>query len=121
MKNLCKPFAFDISDAGCATDNAQLEIFPCTELVDRFTPIDNNPLFSTCGMDMFLQRFDRCALPFGVLVAATEAIDDQNLLASARIVAEFLDQDRDGKIIKLHFNSNLICIVLITCRSSGFN
>ena len=93
MKNLYESFDFDISDAGCATDNAQLEIFPCSELVDRFSPIDDNPLFSTCGMDLFLPRFDRCALPFGVLVAATEAIDDQNLLASARIVAELLDQD----------------------------
>lgn len=56
-------------------------------------------------MDLFLPKFDRCALPFGILVAATEAIDDQNLLASARIVAEFLDQDRDGKIIELYFDS----------------
>ena len=46
---------------------------------------------------MFLEFHDRCVLPFGVLVAATPVVNDTNLLHVAKIVAEFIDQDLDGK------------------------
>ena len=47
---------------------------------------------------MFVEYHDRCVLPFGVLVAATPAVNDTNLLRIAKIVAEFIDQDLDGKL-----------------------
>ena len=40
--------------------------------------------------------FTKCAEPFGILVAGTTQMSDFTVLQTAKIMAEMLDQDRDG-------------------------
>lgn len=40
--------------------------------------------------------FSRCAMPFGVLLAADDRMPDAYLALAAAVLAEMLDQDRDG-------------------------
>ena len=42
--------------------------------------------------------FTKCAEPFGILVAGKTKRDDKTVLAMAKVVAELLDQNKDGKI-----------------------
>ena len=42
--------------------------------------------------------FTKCAEPFGILVAGKTKTTDKTVLAMAKVVAELLDQNRDGKI-----------------------
>ena len=42
--------------------------------------------------------FTKCAEPFGILIAGTKKITNKSVLAMAKVVAELLDQNKDGKI-----------------------
>ena len=41
--------------------------------------------------------FTKCAEPFGILVAGSKGMSDFTVLQTAKIMAELLDQNRDGK------------------------
>ena len=41
--------------------------------------------------------FTKCAEPFGILVAGHKGMSDFTVLETAKIMAELLDQNRDGK------------------------
>jgi hypothetical protein len=40
--------------------------------------------------------FTKCAEPFGILIAGTKKITNKSVLAMAKVVAELLDQNKDG-------------------------
>ena len=42
-------------------------------------------------------KFTKCAEPFGILVAGSKKMSDFTVLQTAKIIAELLDQNRDGK------------------------
>ena len=42
--------------------------------------------------------FTKCAEPFGILIARSNKVTDKSVLAMAKVVAELLDQNKDGKI-----------------------
>ena len=44
--------------------------------------------------------FTKCAEPFGILIAGSKKIADKSVLAMAKVVAELLDQNKDGKILR---------------------
>ena len=41
--------------------------------------------------------FTKCAEPFGILIAGSKGMTDKTVLAMATVVAELLDQNKDGK------------------------
>ena len=47
---------------------------------------------------LFAKGFTKCAEPFGILIAGSKNITDKSVLAMAKVVAELLDQNKDGKI-----------------------
>ena len=42
-------------------------------------------------------NFTKCVEPFGILVAGSAGMTDFTVLETAKIMAELLDQNRDGK------------------------
>ena len=47
--------------------------------------------------------YTKCLLPFGVLVVAHKNIENAGLLTTAKIVAELIDQDRNGYNFSITF------------------
>ena len=47
--------------------------------------------------------YTKCLLPFGVLIVANKNIENAGLLTTAKIVAELIDQDRNGYNFSLFF------------------
>ena len=47
---------------------------------------------------LLAKGFTKCAEPFGILIAGTLKVTDKSVLAMAKVVAELLDQNKDGKI-----------------------
>ena len=83
----------------CPTDNARVEIFACSELPKWYVDGESDN-FKTGVQLLVSNGFTKCALPFGVMMVADESMPDSSILASAKILAEFLDQDRDGKYFR---------------------
>ena len=42
--------------------------------------------------------FNKCAEPFGILIAGSKNVTDKSVLTMAKVVAELLDQNKDGII-----------------------
>ena len=40
--------------------------------------------------------YTKCLLPFGILIVANGTFENDGLLSTAKIVAELIDQDRNG-------------------------
>ena len=83
----------------CPTDNARVEIFACSELPKWYVDGESDN-FKTGVQLLVSNGFTKCALPFGVMMVADESVPDSSILASAKIFAEFLDQDRDGNYFR---------------------
>jgi len=45
---------------------------------------------------LFAKGFTKCAEPFGILIAGSKKITKKSVLAMAKVVAELLDQNKDG-------------------------
>ena len=84
----------------CPTDNAWVEIFACSELPEWYDNGDS--YYFQMGVQLLVSHgFTKCALPFGVMMVADGSVPDSSILASAKILAEFLDQDRDGNYLRI--------------------
>ena len=79
----------------CPTDTAGVEIFPCNELSQKFGT--QNPNFEIGVQHLLSYGFTKCALPFGIIVAGDQKLTDSGILATAKIAAELIDQNKDGK------------------------
>ena len=40
--------------------------------------------------------FTKCVMPFGIIVVGHKSLSDAGILTTAKIVAELIDQDRNG-------------------------
>ena len=76
--------------AAKATDKANVNVIACKD-AKTVSAADKKTL-ATNG-------FTKCAEPFGILVAGSKFMTDFTVLDTARILAEMLDQDRDGRSI----------------------
>ena len=74
--------------ASKTTDKANVKVIACKD-AQTVSAADKKTLASN--------QFTKCAEPFGILVAASKGMTDFTVLDTARIVAEMLDQNRDGK------------------------
>ena len=80
----------------CKTDAAAVKIFPCKQLPQKFKKV------STTGAQYIVkQGLTKCALPFGIIVAGDSKLNDSTVLATAKIVAELIDQNKDGNNLKI--------------------
>ena len=72
-----------------STDKANVKVIKCKD-AQTVTKDDKSSLKEA--------GFTKCAEPFGILVAGKTKTTDKTVLAMAKVVAELLDQNRDGKI-----------------------
>ena len=49
--------------------------------------------------------YTKCLLPFGILIVANGTFENAGLLSTAKIVAELVDQDRNGIFFYSQFNN----------------
>ena len=80
---------FFFSVHATSTDNANVKVIACKNAQTVSTK--DKATLKTNG-------FTKCAEPFGILIAGTKKITNKSVLAMAKIVAELLDQNKDGKI-----------------------
>ena len=57
--------------------------------------------------------YTKCLLPFGILIVANGTFENAGLLSTAKIVAELIDQDRNGIYFLQSFAKILILLVFI--------
>ena len=76
--------------AAKSTDNANVKVIACK---------DAQTVSATDKYTLAYNGFTKCAEPFGILVAGSKFMTDFTVLDTARILAEMLDQDRDGRSI----------------------
>ena len=81
----------------CKTDTANVKIFDCKDLPNKFTDMT---ISQQAANTLKNKGYSKCVLPFGVLVAGKSNFEDSGILTTAKIVAELIDQDRDGKVVK---------------------
>ena len=86
IKNSC---TFFVSVHASSTDKANVKVIECKN-AQTVSTTDKATLKSN--------RFDKCAEPFGILIAGSKKITKKSVLAMAKVVAELLDQNKDGKI-----------------------
>ena len=72
-----------------STDNANVKVINCNNA--QTVSANDKTKLSENG-------FTKCAEPFGILIAGSKKITDKSVLAMAKVVAELLDQNKDGKI-----------------------
>ena len=77
-----------------ATDKANVKVIACNN-AQTVTAADKQTLANN--------DFTKCAEPFGILVAGSKGMTDFTVLDTARILAEMLDQNRDGKKVVNNF------------------
>ena len=87
-----------LSAEKCPTDSAGVEIFPCQELSQKFDT--QNPNFEMGVQQLLSYGFTKCALPFGIIVAGDQKLTDSGILATAKIAAELIDQNKDGNCLR---------------------
>ena len=71
-----------------ATDKANVKVIACNDAQTVST--GDKKILANNG-------FTKCAEPFGILVAGSNGMTDFTVLDTARILAEMLDSNRDGK------------------------
>ena len=71
----------------CKTDAAKVKIISCNQLQGKL---------AKAGKLLQSKGFTKCVQPFGVLVVGKSTFKDSGILATAKIVAELIDQNRDG-------------------------
>ena len=76
------------ANADKATDKANVKLIPCSK-AQTVSAEDKAVLAAN--------SFTKCAEPFGILVAGSKKMSDFTVLQTAKIIAELLDQNRDGK------------------------
>ena len=76
--------------AAKATDGANVKVIACKD-AQTVSAADKKTLANN--------GFTKCAEPFGILVAGSKGMTDFTVLDTAKIMAEFLDQNRDGRYI----------------------
>ena len=92
------PTAATTTNSGsCKTDSANVKIFNCKDLPKKFTDMT---IPQQAANTLTNKGYTKCVLPFGVLVAGKSNFEDSGILTTAKIVAELIDQDRDGKVVK---------------------
>ena len=74
--------------AAKTTDKANVKVIACKD-AQTVSAADKKILANN--------QFTKCAEPFGILVAASKGMTDYTVLDTARIIAEMMDQNRDGK------------------------
>jgi len=72
-----------------STDKANVKVIKCKD-AQTVTKDDKSSLKEA--------GFTKCAEPFGILVAGKTKTTDKTVLAMAKVVAELLDQNRDGVV-----------------------
>ena len=95
----------------CPTDTAGVEIFPCNELSQKFGT--QNPNFEIGVQQLLSYGFTKCALPFGIIVAGDQKLTDSGILATAKIVAELIDQDENGNYLRKFDISTLVWFTIL--------
>ena len=78
------------ASAAKVTDKANVKVIACKDA--QTVSAANKKILANNG-------FTKCAEPFGILVGASKGMTDFTVLDSARIIAEMLDQNRDGTLI----------------------
>ena len=78
-----------VSVHASSTDKANVQVIECKN-AQTVSTTDKATLKSN--------GFDKCAEPFGILIAGSKKITKKSVLAMAKVVAELLDQNKDGKI-----------------------
>ena len=78
-----------VSVHASSTDKANVKVIECKN-AQTVSTTDKATLKSN--------GFDKCAEPFGILIAGSKKITKKSVLAMAKVVAELLDQNNDGKI-----------------------
>ena len=70
--------------------------------------------YSECGNakcpPSWENNFPKQAIVFGIKVIATENTSDEKVLHAAKIMAQYLDNDEDGKVDKQSFVDKLIFV-----------
>ena len=56
-----------------------------------------NPNFEKGVQQLLSYGITKCALPFGIIVVGDQILTDSGILATAKIAAELIDQNKDGK------------------------
>lgn len=82
---------FFVSTNASTTDNANVKVINCNNA--QTVSANDKTKLSENG-------FTKCAEPFGILIAGSKKIKDKSVLAMAKVVAELLDQNKDGKILR---------------------
>jgi len=70
-----------------STDNGNVKVINCNN-TQTVSAKDKSTLFA--------KGFTKCAEPFGILIAGSKNITNKSVLAMAKVVAELLDQNKDG-------------------------
>ena len=81
---------FFVSVHASSTDKANVKVIECKNA---------QTVSTTDKATLKTKGFTKCAEPFGILIAGTKKIPDKSVLNMAKVVAELLDQNKDGKIL----------------------
>ena len=83
------------TNLSCKTDKANVNIFDCKDLPKKFSDLT----ISAQAANLLKNKgYSKCVLPFGILVVGKNTFEDSGILTTAKIVAELIDQDRDGRL-----------------------
>merc|ERR1712088_405879 len=99
----------DSVTAAKVTDKANVKVISCKD-TQTVSAADKKTLANN--------GFTKCAEPFGILVAGSKGMTDFTVLDTARIMAEFLDQNRDGVADDPKVLAQLNCTVWMTIHKS---
>merc|ERR1711993_4637 len=88
-------FVINIQGKKCPTDKAEVKIFPCKDLGSQKVP-KSSKIKASHAKTLHDAGYTKCLLPFGILIVANGTFKDDGLLSTAKIVAELVDQDRNG-------------------------
>ena len=77
----------------CKTDAAAVKVFPCRQLPKKLP----KKISTTSAQYLVKNGLTKCALPFGIIVAGASNLPDSTVLATSKILAELIDQNKDGK------------------------
>merc|ERR1712029_880966 len=76
----------------CKTDAAAVKVFPCSQLPKKLP----KKISTTSAQYLVKNGLTKCALPFGIIVAGASNLPDSTVLATSKILAELIDQNKDG-------------------------
>lgn len=79
----------------CPTDKAEVKIFSCKDLASQKVA-KSSKIKASHAKILHDAGYTKCLLPFGVLIVGNKNIENAGLLTTAKIVAELIDQDRNG-------------------------